>query len=389
MTLPRGWATATVQELAGVGGLVSDGDWVETKDQDPAGEVRLTQLADVGEGDFRDRSARFMTIDAAERLRCTYLKAGDALIARMPDPIGRACVFPGLDQPSVTAVDVMIWRTDGVLAEVEWFVRWINSPAIRKVMAEGAGGTTRQRIAGGRVKELELPVPPLAEQRRIVAKLDALMARLNRARTELDRVPVLGRRGHLSILRSAVRGEITAGWRLSRTLEPTAELLKRVPPPVQGRGGREATDKVISGVAALAVNNPGTTLPSRWAWVPLLRVAKQETGHTPSRSRADYWDGGVPWIGIRDAGAHHGKVITETAQTISAQGLANSSARLLPEGTVCLSRTASVGYVTIMGRPMATSQDFATWTCSEALLPDYLMFVLTGLSTLRTESGSR
>jgi type I restriction enzyme S subunit len=105
-------------------------------------------------------------------------------------------------------------------------------------------------------------------------------------------------------------------------------------------------------------------------------VAKQETGHTPSRSRSSYWDGGVPWIGIRDAGAHHGRVIKNTMQTISEEGLANSSARLLPVGTVCLSRTASVGYVTIMGREMATSQDFATWTCTGALLPQYLMYAL-------------
>ena len=45
-------------------------------------------------------------------------------------------------------------------------------------------------------------------------------------------------------------------------------------------------------------------------------------------------------------------------------------------GPVCLTRTASVGYVTILAQLMATSQDFATWTCTEALLPEYLMFSL-------------
>ena len=59
----------------------------------------------------------------------------------------------------------------------------------------------------------------------------------------------------------------------------------------------------------------------------------------------------------------------------NANGLANSAARLLPAGTVCLSRTASVGYVTIMGRPMATSQDFANWVCSEAIGPEWLMYL--------------
>jgi type I restriction enzyme S subunit len=61
---------------------------------------------------------------------------------------------------------------------------------------------------------------------------------------------------------------------------------------------------------------------------------------------------------------------------VSSEGIDNSSARLLPEGTVCLSRTASIGYVAIMGRSMATSQDFATWTCTPALLPKFLMYAL-------------
>jgi type I restriction enzyme S subunit len=129
-------------------------------------------------------------------------------------------------------------------------------------------------------------------------------------------------------------------------------------------------------VAALSVNDPGAEPPPGWAWTSLRRIARQETGHTPSRNHPEYWDGGVPWIGIRDAADHHGQIINETRQTISEDGLANSSARLLPEGTVCLSRTASVGYVTIMGRAMATSQDFATWSCTPAFRPKFLMYAI-------------
>jgi len=51
-------------------------------------------------------------------------------------------------------------------------------------------------------------------------------------------------------------------------------------------------------------------------------------------------------------------------------------ARLLPKGTVCLSRTASVGYVLQMGKPMTTSQDFVNWVCSDALNPEFLMFAI-------------
>ena len=232
-------------------------------------------------------------------------------------------------------------------------------------------------IADRDVLASQIALPPAAEQRRIVAKLDTLTARVARARAESDRNSQLAGRFRLSVLRAGVTGKLTARWRRAATnVVPVEILLQDTPIPQQGRGGREATDKIIPGVAALAVNNPCTVLPDGWKWVPLLRVARQETGHTPSRSQPSYWDGGVPWIGIRDAGANHGRYIEGTAQTVSEAGLANSSARLLPPHTVCLSRTASVGYVTIMARSMATSQDFVTWTCTNALLPEYLLYAL-------------
>ena len=116
--------------------------------------------------------------------------------------------------------------------------------------------------------------------------------------------------------------------------------------------------------------------PPGWCWIELGRVARLESGHTPSRKFASYWNGGIPWIGIKDARNHHGRRIFKTIQTVSQQGLDNSAARLLPTGTVCLSRTASVGYALVMGEPMATSQDFVNWVCSHAVEPEFLMYLL-------------
>src|ERR1035441_2972954 len=104
-TLPSGWEWKTIPDLVSDDGVFIDGDWVESKDQDPNGDVRLIQLADVGDGAYRDKSDRFMTKAKAEELRCTFLSQGDVLIARMPDPLGRACIFPGDTKPSVTVVD--------------------------------------------------------------------------------------------------------------------------------------------------------------------------------------------------------------------------------------------------------------------------------------------
>ena len=141
-------------------------------------------------------------------------------------------------------------------------------------------------------------------------------------------------------------------------------------------GGRPATKGVIPGRFALSVGKPNTPAPTGWKCVALTDVALLETGHTPSRRHPEYWDGGVPWIGIADATENHGRVIDDTKQHVSELGIAHSSARMLPANTVCLSRTASVGYVVVMGRPMATSQDFVDWVCSSELDYRFLKYVL-------------
>jgi type I restriction enzyme S subunit len=115
-----------------------------------------------------------------------------------------------------------------------------------------------------------------------------------------------------------------------------------------------------------------------------------ESGHTPSRRHPEYWGGTIPWISIRDAKANHGREIHDTLEKTNELGIANSSARILPEGTVCLSRTASVGYVVVTSKPMATSQDFVNWICGEELEPRFLQYLLLaeGRNLLRFASGA-
>ncbi|MEV4285488.1 restriction endonuclease subunit S [Nonomuraea bangladeshensis] len=123
---------------------------------------------------------------------------------------------------------------------------------------------------------------------------------------------------------------------------------------------------------------------SRWPTVPIRYVAKLGTGHTPSRQHPEYWeDCTTPWITLADVWQLRDgtrDTITETKEKISRLGLANSAAVLHPAGTVILSRTASVGFSAIMGHDMATSQDFATWTCGPKLLPRYLLHALRAMA---------
>lgn len=162
----------TLGDIIGSDGLFTDGDWVESKDQDPNGNVRLVQLADLGEGVFLNKSSRYLTAQKAIELRCTYLEPGDLLIARMPDPIGRACLFPHGMQPSVTVVDVCILRPDLGKVCPRWLLHRINSEDFRRKIESWLTGSTRQRISRSNLSKIEFSLPSLDEQRRIAAILD-------------------------------------------------------------------------------------------------------------------------------------------------------------------------------------------------------------------------
>lgn len=178
--LPGHWRRESLADLAADGVFV-DGDWVESKDQDPAGSVRLTQLADVGVATFRDRSDRWMREDQARALGCTRLRPGDILIARMPDPIGRACLVPDNIGAAVTAVDVAILRLTRPDVDARYVMWAINGPAFYQSVVALESGTTRKRISRRNLSQLQLPVPPLEEQRRIIDLLEDHLSRLDAA----------------------------------------------------------------------------------------------------------------------------------------------------------------------------------------------------------------
>jgi len=239
-------------------------------------------------------------------------------------------------------------------------------------------------------------VPPLHEQQRVVAILDEAFAGLATATANAEK--------NLENAHELFESYLNSLFDQANPMRPFCGSQGNWPkePHVDDHsarssaagstrtGGRAATTRRIEGSKSLSVGMPLSSPRKGWKWYPLNKLARMESGHTPSRRHPEYWGGDVPWIGIRDAKANHGREIIGTLTNTNALGLRNSSARLLPAQTVCLSRTASVGYVTVMGRPMATSQDFVNWVCSNQLNPYFLMylFLAQGSEIFKFSSGA-
>ncbi|MED5491302.1 MAG: restriction endonuclease subunit S [Pseudomonadota bacterium] len=257
--LPRGWVMGSLNELVATGGLFSDGDWIESKDQDPEGENRLLQLADIGDGIFFDKSSRFVNNEKFQLLNCTELHEGDVLIARMPAPLGRACLMPRVDQRCLTVVDVAVFRSGSHDVSQKLLMHFINSPEVRKTIETESSGTTRKRIARGKLAELQLPIPPAAEQTRIAAKLDELLAQVDTLKARIDGIPALLNRFRQSVLAAAVSGRLTEEWRSSsewyRPTESSDWKWRAVPREWQVKHYAEVVESRLGKMLDKAKNN--------------------------------------------------------------------------------------------------------------------------------------
>lgn len=140
--------------------------------------------------------------------------------------------------------------------------------------------------------------------------------------------------------------------------------------------------EVTTGLVAPKARAPiQSNVPEGWRHVRLTEVARLESGHTPSKRQPEYWGGTIPWVSLHDTEGLDAWEIQTTSQSITEAGLANSSARLLPKGTVVFSRTATVGKSTVMGCAMATSQDFACYVCGPEVHNFYLALLLRSMRT--------
>lgn len=116
-------------------------------------------------------------------------------------------------------------------------------------------------------------------------------------------------------------------------------------------------------------------MPQHWKINKLGSLARFSSGGTPSREKPEYWDGGIPWV---KTGEVNYTSISSTEETISCIGLENSSARLLPPGTLLIAmygQSVTRGRVGILGIEAATNQACAAILPSEVLDTGFLYHV--------------
>lgn len=295
---------------------------------DETGTGRVESAADVG-------SAKLL------------LDGGEVLISKLNPRKGRVLIVQRNELPVVASPEFIALRPSGVIVD-RFLAYLLSSETTRLHLDANVQSVTRshQRVTPELVRHFKFLLPPIDGQRRIADFLDAETARID----SLMRVQRQAKAVLLERRAARVFAAVTG-----------SEIAERMPSKLAW----------------------ADTLPAAWQSVKLGHFAQMGSGHTPSRAHPEWWeDCTIPWITtgevsqVRD---DRREVLTETRERISEIGMANSAAELHPKGTVVLCRTASAGYSAVIGEDMATSQDFATWTCGPRLDPFYLLWCLRAM----------
>jgi type I restriction enzyme S subunit len=275
--LPEGWAWAQFQEVAHVASnLVSPSGFQNHPHIAPnhieSGTGQLLEYTTIANDKVASPKHRFYP--------------GQILYSKIRPYLCKAVVvdFEGLCSADMYPI------ASGI--DTAYLHRWMVTKTFTELASHHDTRTVLPKINQEALAVLSVPVPPQAEQRRIVAAVEAVLAKVNAARDRLNRVPAILKRFRQAVLSAACSGRLTADWR-----EKTSQSDAPEPQPAVTAAFDESTPFEI---------------PDLWQWAELGRVASVERGKFTVRPRNDprYYGGRHPFVQIGDLPPDGGPIRT-------------------------------------------------------------------------------
>lgn len=359
--LPKGWVEAPLEDLCL---SVSDGD--HQAPAKAASGIPFITISSIGNGKINLADvSRFVPATYQQSLdQNRKPKKGDILLS-VAGSIGRAAI---VDDPNfVFQRHIALIRANGV-TDRKYIYYFLLNPDTQHQLQDSATGTAQKTLPLTKLRSVGTPLPPLAEQKRIVAKLDALGVRSARARKELERIDALVARYKQAVLSKAFSGDLTKDWRKQcHDGTPIEPLNSKLPDDREG----------------IFQQTTRRDLPSNWRSLKLGQLGKVLGGGTPNKTEPSYWGGPIPWVTPKDMKVDQ---IASSIETITEAGLKESSAKLVPEESLLfVVRGMILAHsfpVAINKRTVTVNQDMKALTPLTNLLPEYLLFGLKSLKDI-------
>ena len=352
--LPQGWVWATVDDT-----LLA----LESGSR-PRGGVRGIRegIPSIGgehvlySGGFDFTNTRYIPEEYYESMKKGKIARNDVLVVKDGATTGKTGFVSGSFPFSEAAVNehVFILRVFEEYMEPMYLFFWMQSPFGQQCVKDNFRGTAQGGINTSFVKNSQIPISPLAEQQRIVAKIEELFTQLDAGVAALEKAKAQLRRYRQAVLKAAVEGELTREWREAHRgeLEPASVLLKRILEERRAKWeaehpGKEYKPPVPPDTESLP------ELPERWVWTTFGQVICLSQNGTGTRRSQE----GEPTIVLRLADIVNGETISlEDVRRIKLKDDEVEKYRLFENDLLCIRVNGSPNLV---GRiiPFETSSE--------------------------------
>jgi type I restriction enzyme S subunit len=320
------WKTVQLQEVAEV---VSGYGFPKKHQGESSGELPFFKVGDISrevqEGKkFIQTAENYVSHSIAEEISAKPVPSGAIVFAKIGEAVK-------LNRRGVTSqeclidnnVMALIPKEDGINGDYLYY--FMQSFDLGKLCR----ATTVPSVRKSDVVEIELPLPPLPEQRRIVAKIEELFSNLDAGRADLQTAQRQLERYRLSVLQAAVEGRLTAAWRRSHTPEPADALLERILEErreqweeqyrwerydSKGKEPPSGWKSRYKEPVKLEDESDLDQLPSSWKWISLHHLCRWSNGDGLPKKERD--DGPYPVYGGNGVTGSHSEYMIETSAVV-------------------------------------------------------------------------
>lgn len=395
-SIPAGWSIARMGFLArklGAGSTPLGGKSVYQSEGVP-----FLRSQNVHNDGLRMDDVALIPRSIHDRMDGTHVQRQDVLLNITGASIGRCALVPADFKEGNVSQHVAIIRL--FLPDIREFLHLsLIAPFFQRVIDHVQVGVSREGLSMQRLRQFPMLIPPLAEQHRIVAKVDELMAlcdRLEAAQTEResrrDRLAAsslhrLNQPADTSEFRNHARFHLRHLPRLTthpdqipalrQTILNLAIRGKLVP---QDPKDEPAQDLLGDHQVFPSTENEPWKLPLGWGWSSLKLIGETIGGGTPSKSNPEYWSGSVPWVSPKDMKVD---IVQDAQDHISELAIENSSTRLIPTGSLLMVVRGMIlahSFPTALNSvPVTINQDMKAVRPFRSDLSQFLLLILKGL----------